>query len=117
MPYKDPQDKREWELRHRAERLARRRELRRIQADQPTEPKVDPTGAGVLIVPILAGGALAAYSPKLALGAGGLTLLAATYYRKGWQWWLVGALTVLLALIFLKWDRGPRVERNEVKSK
>jgi hypothetical protein len=104
MPYKDPDAKRQWELRHRTERLARRNELRRIQAAQPTRSDVDPTGAGVLIVPILGAGALAAYSPKLALGAGGLTLLAATYYRKSWQWWLVGALTVLLALVFMKWE-------------
>lgn len=104
MPYKDPEAKRNWEFRHRTERLARRRELRRAQAAQPTEPKVDPAGASTLIVPILAAGAIAAYSPKLALGAGGVTLVAATYYRKGWQWWLVGAVTVLLALLSLKWD-------------
>jgi hypothetical protein len=32
MPYKDLQRKREWERRHRTERLARRRELRQIEA-------------------------------------------------------------------------------------
>jgi hypothetical protein len=109
MPYRDPEGKREWEVSHRAERLARRRELRRIQAAQPIQPKVDTDGAGVLLIPLLAGGALAAYRPQLALGAGGLTLLAAMHYRKGWQWWLVGALTVLLALVFLKWDKEPKM--------
>ena len=98
----------EWELKHRTERLARRRELRRIQAAQPTEPKVDPTGRAALIVPILAAGALATYSATLALGAGGLTLFAATYYRKGWQWSLVGALTVLI----LKWDKSQGTEKK-----
>ena len=58
MPYRDPEGKREWELRHRAERLARRRELRRIEAAQPTQPKVDTDGAGVLLIPLLAGGAV-----------------------------------------------------------
>jgi len=90
MPYRNPEAKREWELRHRAERLARRRQLHRIQAAHPTQPKVETGGAGVLLIPLLVGGALAPYSPKLALGAGGLTLLAAMHYRKGWPWCLVG---------------------------
>jgi hypothetical protein len=118
MPYKNPEAKREWELEHRAERLARRRELRRMQATQEAQQAVNSpgggnsAGAGIVLVPLLAGGALAAYSPKLALGAGGLTLLAATYYRKGWQWWLVGTITVLLALLLLKWNVG-KVERKK----
>jgi hypothetical protein len=90
MPYKDPEAKREWELKHRAERLARRRELHRINAAESAQQKDDPAGTGVLFLPILAGGALAAYSPRLALGAGGLILFAAKCYRKGWQWWFVG---------------------------
>lgn len=37
MPYKDLERKKEWERLHRPERLARRRELRRIAAaQQPT---------------------------------------------------------------------------------
>jgi hypothetical protein len=115
LPYKDPEAKRAWELRHRAERLARRRELRRIQAAKEAQPPLWADNIGgiyVLFLPLLAGAGLAAYSPKLALGAGGLTLLAATNYRKGWPWWLVGALTILLALLFLKWDKGPQLERK-----
>jgi len=113
MPYRDPEAKREWELRHRAERLARRRELRRIQAAQQTQSKVDTDGASLLLIPLLIGGALAAYSPKLALGAGSLTLLAAVHYRKGWQWWLVGALTVFLALLFMKWEGNQEVDKTK----
>ncbi len=66
-----------------------------------------------MLVPLLAGGALAASSPKLALGVGGLALLAATYYREGRQWWLVGAITVLLAIVLLKWDGGGKVGRKK----
>jgi len=113
MPYKDPEAKREWELRHRAERLARRRELRRIQAAMPAgspSSEENITGTGVLMIPLLVGSALGVSSPRLALGVGGLTLLAAMYYRKSWQWWLVGALTVLLAVVFLKWDRRHKNE-------
>jgi len=41
MPYKDPTRKREWELRHRAQRLARRRELRRIEsASKQAQPVI-----------------------------------------------------------------------------
>jgi len=113
MPYRDPEAKREWELRHRTARLARRREPRRIQAARQTESKVDTGGASLLLIPLLAGGALAAYSPKPAPGAGGLTLLAAMRHRKGWQWWLVGALTVFLALLFMKWEGKQEVEKTK----
>jgi hypothetical protein len=111
MPYNDPEVKRQWELRHRTERLARRRELRRIQAAEPIKPEVDP-GAGVLLLSLLAGSALAAYSPRVAFGAGSLALLAATYYRKGWQWWLVGAVTVLLALVLMKWEENRKKQSD-----
>ena len=71
MPYKDLQRKQEWELRHRSQRLARRRELRRIEAArkeaQPQVAEVQNSGAGILL-PLVAGGALAAaYNPKLAV--------------------------------------------------
>ncbi len=112
MPYKNPEAKREWELKHRAARLARRRELRRIEAAEELQQTVNSAGVGIVLVPLLAGSALAARSPKLALGAGGLMLLAATYYRKSWQWWLVGTITALLALLLLKWDVG-KVERKK----
>jgi hypothetical protein len=104
MPYKDPNRKKEWELHHRSQRLARRRELRQIEAarlqnePQPLESQRD--GLSFLL-PVIAGGALAAYSPKLTLGAGGATLLVAGIYKKGWQWWAVGVLLVVLAALFL----------------
>ena len=106
MAYKDPERKKAWEQQHRTQRLARRRELRRQQdAAEATQHGV--SSVGVPIGHLLAGAGLAAYSPKLALGAGGVTLLSATYFRKGWQWWLVGSLTILIALLFLNWDRDP----------
>jgi len=49
MPYRDHQRKREWEQRHRTHRVARRRELRRIeaarQAAQPAPPEAGISGA------------------------------------------------------------------------
>jgi hypothetical protein len=107
MPYRDPERKREWELQHRSRRLARRRELRRIQAahnaTQPAAPEVEGGGAGVLWLPVVGGAVLASYNPKLAMGAGGLTLLLAAIYKKGPIWWIAGAVTLALG-IFFQWN-------------
>jgi hypothetical protein len=103
MPYKDPERKKEWERLHRAERLTRRRELRHGQAlEQTTRPLVTrESSAGVgFLVPLVAGGALAAYNPKLGIGAGGLTLVVAAVWKKNWAWWLVGCVTLFIALLF-----------------
>ena len=116
MPYRDPERKKAWERLHRTRRLARRRELRRLeeatQTDQETVSNPNGPPIGSLLLPTFAAVSIAAYSPKLALGAGGLTLLAATYYKKGWQWWLIGSLTVLLALLFMNWNRGTSAEKK-----
>ena len=63
MPYKHPERKKEWERIHRAERLARRRELRQIGSrpidapqvePQRNAPKVEVAGLAVLF-PVIAG--------------------------------------------------------------
>jgi hypothetical protein len=107
VPYKEPQRKREWERLHRSERLARRRELRQAEAAreeaQPRAGRLQ-IGASSLLLPLAAGGALAAYNPKLAIGAGGLTLAAAALYKKDWSWWIVGLLIVVIGLFF-QWHK------------
>lgn len=55
-----------------------------------------------------AGGVLAAYNPKLAMGAGGLTLLLAAVYKKDWSWWIVGMLILALGLFFQWNDRDEK---------
>jgi hypothetical protein len=103
MPYKDPERKKEWERLHRTERLARRRELRHVQAvEQTTRPRVTRKSSGGVgfLVPLVAGGALAAYNPKLGMGAGSLTLVVAAVWKKNWAWWLVGCVTLFIALLF-----------------
>jgi len=114
MPYKDPERKKEWERLHRAERLARRRQLRQIEAVEPqpqlTTAKVE-TGNSALLMPIVAGGALAAYDPKLGLAAGGLTLAFAAVFKKGWTWWLVGCVILMLGLFFY-WNDQQDLEPN-----
>jgi hypothetical protein len=106
MPYKDPEQKRLWEWQHRSQRLARRRELRQIEAAwkeaHPEALWVKDSGVGFLL-PVVAGGALAAYNPKLAIGAGGLTLVVAAAYKKDWSWWIVGILILALGLFF-QWN-------------
>ena len=103
MPYKDLERKKEWERLHRSERLARRRELRHAQAvEQTARPiAVRKTSGGVgFVVPLITGGALAAWNPKLGMGAGSLTLVVAAVWKKNWAWWLVGCVTLFIALLF-----------------
>jgi hypothetical protein len=102
MPYKDPQRKKEWERLHRTERLARRRELRHAQAVEQTSRPIavrEPSGGVGFVVPLIAGGALAAWNPKLGMGAGSLTLVVAAVWKKNWAWWLVGCVTLFIALL------------------
>jgi hypothetical protein len=118
MPYKDLERKKEWERLHRPKRLARRRELRRIEASQratrPETPSTQPGGLGFLI-PIVAGGGLAAFDPKLGMGAGGLTLAIAAVFKKGWRWWVVGIVVLAVALFFY-WDNQTSAQlRSEEK--
>jgi hypothetical protein len=112
MPYKDPEQKRLWEWQHRSQRLTRRRELRRLEAArkeaQSEVPNARDSGAGLLL-PLVAGGTLAAHNPKLVMGAGGLTLVVAALYKKGWSWWIVGVLILVLGLFF-QWNN-----KNEQK--
>ena len=107
MPYKDLERKKEWERLHRPERLARRRELRRVAAaEQATRP--DATEAehnlAALLIPLVAGGALAAYNPKLGMEAGCGMLVIAAIFRKGWAWWALGVVILALGL-FLYWTK------------
>jgi hypothetical protein len=107
MPYKDLERKREWEQKHRSQRLSRRRELRQIEAARiAAQPEAfsGHDGAANILLPLVAGGAaLAAYNPKLAMGTGGLTLLVAALYKKDWRWWIVGTLILALGLFF-QWN-------------
>jgi hypothetical protein len=114
MPYTNPEHKKQWESLHRAQRLARRRELRRIAAaqkvDQPEAPRVENSAVGFVWLPIAAGVALASYNPKLAIGAGGLTLAAAAAFKKNCAWWMAGVL-ILASGLFFQWNQN----RNEIK--
>jgi hypothetical protein len=111
MPYKDPAKKKEWEELHRAERLARRRELRQTRGvEQERQPNQEPEKVGfgnsVVLIPIITGGALAAYSPKVGFAVGGLGLVSSVVFKKGWAWWLVSC--VVLVVAFLSYCEGRR---------
>jgi hypothetical protein len=103
MPYKDPERKKEWERLHRPQRLARRRELRRIEGAQQEPrreiPRAD-VGISALLVPVIAVGAVAACDPMLGMGTGGVTLAIAAIYKKRWTWWIVGVVILAVALFF-----------------
>jgi hypothetical protein len=106
MPYKDLERKKEWERLHRPERLARRRELRRIEAlRQAARPETAPSehhevGLPAFAIPLIGGIGLAAASPGLGMTLGGLTLFVAAIYKKGWQWWVLGMVVLILAIFF-----------------
>jgi hypothetical protein len=104
MPYKNLERKKEWERLHRPQRLARRRELRRIaaaqQATRPGGATAKSSSAAAFLIPLAAGGALAAWNPKLGIGAGSLTLVVAAVWKKNWAWWLVGCVILFVALLF-----------------
>ncbi len=106
MPYKDPQRKKNWERQNRQRRLARRRELRVEAAQEIAQPvSSDPASGTDFPWYLLAGGGvLAAYNPALALGAGSLILVVSALQRKGWLWWAIGAVIVILSLFLLRSD-------------
>jgi hypothetical protein len=103
MPYKDPERKKEWERLHRPERLDRRRELRHIQAVQPVTTRPQATGGDLaelsFLVPVAAGTTLSAFDPTLGAVAGGLTLLSSVIWKKDWKWWVIGIVTLIVALL------------------
>jgi len=104
MPYKDLERKKQWEFRHRARRIARRRQLRRIEtaqkAEQPPASDRHSGVCGVLWAPIAGSVALAIYNPKLATGIGALVLISAAALKKDWRWWLVGVTAIVIGLFF-----------------
>jgi hypothetical protein len=73
----------------------RRRELRQFEAARiAAQPGAltGQDGSFRILFPLVAGGPLAAYNPKLAVAAGTVTLLVAALYKKDWLWWIVGIL-------------------------
>ena len=102
MPYKDPQKKIAWELRHRSQRIARRRELREIELIHEA-PKVPAPGSIEHPAAIVLWGSL---------GAGAVSFLRteARYryrmshssYSKGWKEKL--ALSGWLDFAFSLWE-------------
>jgi len=107
MPYKNPEHNEQWESLHRSQRLARRRELRRIdEVRRVTNLEASPPEgslAPLVWLPIAGSVALASHSPKLAISAGSATLLGAALFKKDWIWWFVGALIVTVGLLF-QWN-------------
>lgn len=89
MPYKDPEQKKEWERLHRADRLARRRELGRMEGTRSavSRPQVRGTELAEVgfLVPVAAGAALSAYDPMLGSVAGSVTLLISVIWKKDWS--------------------------------
>src|SRR5258706_953748 len=120
MPYKDPERKKEWERLHRPQRLAGRQELRSVEAaqgaSQPEAPGTQLSEFGFL-VPLVAGGALAAVNPMLGMGAGGVTLAVAAIYKKRWTWWIVGVVILLVGYFSFGTTRTRQSQGRETRIK
>lgn len=118
MPFKDPERKKEWERLHRAERLARRRELRRIEGAQQEPrreiPRAD-VGISALLIPVIAGGAVAACSPKVGMTIGGVTLVSSAVWKKGWMWWVTGCVILIMTLLSY-WSNRQASENRPTKT-
>src|SRR5262249_6380839 len=73
---------------------------------QPTRPDATTTEHNVaaFLIPLVAGGALAAHNPKLGMAAGSGTLAVAVIFKKGWVWWVLGIVILALALFFY-WNK------------
>jgi len=61
-------------------------------------PKVN--NSALVWAPLVLGGALSAYDPKLAIGAGCLTLVVAAFGKKGAGWWIVGVIVLMIGVLF-----------------
>ena len=112
MPYRDAARKAQWEREHRAERLARRRELRRIEVSHKAAQPVAPdrwSGNDFPWFAVAGGGGLALYNPMLGFAAGSLVLIAAALGKLGWLWWVVGVFILALAFFFQWIGRGEAV--------
>jgi apolipoprotein N-acyltransferase len=85
----------------------------RLDTTRPDATGSEHNVAGCLI-PLVAGGALAAYNPKLGMAAGGGTLAIAAIFKKGTAWWILGFFILALALFFY-WNKqnAQPEERNE----
>jgi len=104
VPYKDQRRKKEWERLHRLARLARRRELRRMEPANliVTKPLLSKypwqtaVGAGLLAI----------YSPSLALVAGSVVLFLGIKWKKSLDWWVFGLVLVIVSLSSLMSKRS-----------
>jgi hypothetical protein len=79
------------------------------QEAQPEFHSPQSAMSGGLLMALAAGSALAAYNPKLAIGAGGFTLAAASFLKKDWKWWAVGILLLILGSFF-HWNEKVKTE-------
>ncbi len=101
MPYKNPVRKAQWERLHRAERLARRRELRRLEVATvaPGGPRIGPNPrASFLWLPLAVGAGVSFFKPRWGLAIGGGTILYAVIRGRNWAWYFAGAALIAISI-------------------
>ncbi len=116
MPYKSAGRKAEWERLHRAERLARRRELRRLEVATVAPgglPHVGPNPrASFPWLPLAVGAGVSFFKPRWGLAIGGGTILYAVIRGRNWVWYFAGAALIAISIRSATSDlRSARVSR------
>jgi hypothetical protein len=102
MPYKDPVRKAQWERLHHAERLARRRELRRLEV--ATVAPGGPPGVGpnhrvsFPWLPLAIGAGVSFFKPRWGLAIGGGAILYAVIRSRNWVWYFAGAALIAISI-------------------
>jgi hypothetical protein len=64
---------------------------------------------------VITDGVFAARSPRAGIAVGGVTLVSAVVFKKNWAWWLVGCVTLLVALFFY-WRDQQTLETASAKT-
>jgi len=86
--------------------------LRPVDSNLGGTPTAARNGGAIIVwAPLIAGGALASYDPKFAIGAGGITLLSAGLGKKSAGWWIVGVLVLIIGLVF-QWALSDGKDNN-----
>ncbi len=107
MPYKDPARKAQWERLHRAQRLARRRALRRLEADSaaPTafsEADLSRRDPNARVpspwLPLALGVGVSFFKPRWGMVLGAGVILIAIAMGLSWVWYFVGGAFIAVSM-------------------
>jgi len=107
VPYRDPARKAEWERLHRAQRLVRRRALRRLEADSAAPRAFSDADLGRLDpnalvpspwLPLALGVGVSFFKPRWGMVLGAGVILIAIAMGLSWVWYFVGGAFIAVSM-------------------